>query len=113
MASCWHNPQIFWACLIRILLFCYVMLCYDSLHPNGNVLATAGLDTMVKLWDLRKFGRHNSTNGKRNKSCLNSYSVGKSINSAFFSPSGRDLLTTTMAHTCDILTNFDIDSDMK
>lgn len=84
-----------------------------SLHPNGNVLATAGLDTMVKLWDLRKFGGHNSTSGKHNRSCLNSYLVGKSINSAFFSPSGRDLLTTTMANTCDILTNFDIDSDMK
>lgn len=41
-----------------------------TLHSNGNVLATAGEDQMIKLWDLRAnslidtlHGHKNSVNG--------------------------------------------------
>jgi WD40 repeat protein len=67
-----------------------------SLHPSGNVLATGGLDCCVNIWDVRKI--NSSTTApivKQHNS--------KSINSAFFSPNGMHLLTTTMADTLDII----------
>ncbi|KAL7490215.1 hypothetical protein ACHAW6_016208 [Cyclotella cf. meneghiniana] len=71
-----------------------------SLHPNGYTMATAGLDTTVKLWDIRKMSR---TSNKIHKTPIASQNAGKSINSAYFSPSGKRIVTTTMANTIDIL----------
>ena len=73
-----------------------------SLHPNGHTLATTGLDCEVNLWDIRKF------TGLQSRSNLKPFATqrsSKSINSAFFSPSGKNLLTTTMADTLDIISD--------
>jgi len=73
-----------------------------SLHPNGHTLATAGLDCEVNLWDIRKF------TGLQSGSKLKPFTTqisSRSINSAFFSPSGKNLLTTTMANTLDIISD--------
>lgn len=57
------------------------------------------------MWDLRKF--QDSRNGKNHHSpvALASYNCGKSVNSAFFSPSGRSVVTTTMANKLDLFEN--------
>eukprot|EP00978_Attheya_sp_CCMP212_P047688 scaffold422987_cov55-Attheya_sp.AAC.1 len=73
-----------------------------SLHPNGTTLATAGLDTTVKLWDIRKL---KSTSKNSTPTPLATHISGKSVNSAFFSPSGKTLLTTTMMNTLDCIEN--------
>lgn len=78
-----------------------------SLHPNGYTLATAGLDCEVNLWDIRKFKSIKS--GKNIKPVVTQRST-KSINSAFFSPSGKNLLTTTMSDTLDIISNSHLES---
>ncbi|KAK1736333.1 WD40 repeat domain-containing protein [Skeletonema marinoi] len=70
-----------------------------SLHPNGYTMATAGLSTVVQLWDIRSMSDSKSKKPKP----LAWQNVGKSINSAFFSPSGKRLLTTTMMDHLDIL----------
>ncbi|KAL9184776.1 hypothetical protein ACHAXT_012746 [Thalassiosira profunda] len=72
-----------------------------SLHPEGNVIATAGLSRVVELWDLRMVRDRNYLGPPPVPiACQN---AGKSINSAFFSPSGRKLLTTTQANKLEIL----------
>ena len=78
-------------------LMCCAIL---SLHPNGYTMATAGLDTTVKLWDIRKMS---GTFNKIHKTSIASQNAGKSINSAYFSPSGKRIVTTTMANTIDVL----------
>jgi len=70
-----------------------------SLHPNGYALATGGLDCQVRLWDIRNVG-------KARPKPVASYNGSKSINSAFFSPSGHHLVATTMNHKLDILQDF-------
>jgi len=70
-----------------------------SLHPNGFTMATAGLSTVIQLWDVRSMSDSSSKKPKP----LAWQNVGKSINSAFFSPSGKRLLTTTMMDNLDIL----------
>mmetsp|Transcript_8604 Transcript_8604/g.19338 ORF Transcript_8604/g.19338 Transcript_8604/m.19338 type:complete len:596 (-) Transcript_8604:92-1879(-) len=74
-----------------------------SLHPDGNIMATAGLSTMVQLWDVRKMP--SSTTSTKEPKPLAWQSAGRSINSAFFSPSGMRLLTTTQSNTLDIFDN--------
>ena len=51
------------------------------------------------MWDIRMF-----QNGRKGKSPppLSTQHAGKSVNSAFFSPSGSTLLSTTMSNTLDI-----------
>ena len=75
-----------------------------SLHEHS--LATAGLDTLVQVWDARNFSRKGSRESSRNqtKPCsLAALSFGKSVNSAFFSKvGGTKLLVTTMSNTVDI-----------
>jgi len=73
-----------------------------SLHKNGNTMATCGLDCTVQLWDIRKFTESSSRSPPVNLSTMRST---KSINSAFFSPSGKYLLTTNMSDTLDIITD--------
>jgi hypothetical protein len=70
-----------------------------SLHPNGYTIASAGLSTIVQLWDVRSMSDSSSKKPKP----LAWQNAGKSINSAFFSPSGKRLLTTTMMDHLDIL----------
>jgi len=78
-----------------------------SLHPDGFSLASAGLDCTVRLWDTRKFG----CNDKKKTNCLASYHAGRSVNSAYFSPSGSQLVATTQMNTLDILNNFHLATD--
>ena len=73
---------------------------FYSLHPNGHSIATAGLDCNVNIWDVR-----NMKNSSKDQGPLVYQRNSKSINSAFFSPSGKHLLTTTMADTLDIFTD--------
>merc|ERR1712071_267250 len=65
------------------------------LHPNGHTMATAGLSTIVQLWDLRKIDKKPKP--------LAWQHAGRSINSAYFSPSGQRLLATTQSNHLDIL----------
>ena len=80
-----------------------------SLHPDENLLASAGLDCTLKIWDVRKFGggSRQSRNGRKNKmlTVVSEYNAGKSINSAFFSPSGKALLATAMTDRLEIFTD--------
>merc|ERR1711920_662144 len=73
-----------------------------SLHPNGTTLATGGLSTMIKLFDIRKLS-NTSLSDKKNPRSFARLFASKSVNSAFFSPSGSYLLATTMANNLDIL----------
>jgi WD40 repeat protein len=61
-------------------------------------MASAGLDKTVNLWDIRKFG-------SRKAKPVATQFVGRSANSAMFSPSGASLLTTSMGDTLDLLEN--------
>jgi len=74
-----------------------------SLHPNGTTLAASGNDGTVRLFDIRKF--HDSRGGSSTKKSPKSLCIqtaGRSINSSFFSPSGKSLLTTSFADRVDI-----------
>jgi WD40 repeat protein len=70
-----------------------------SLHPNGHSLISAGLNGQVQLWDIRKFG---SKNQSRLRAPICFSQSGKSVNSAFFSPSGRYIVATTQNDTLDL-----------
>jgi WD40 repeat protein len=61
-------------------------------------MATAGLDTTVKLWDIRKMKTSSKIPNQ-----VAYQNAGKSVNSAFFSPSGKRIVTTTMSNNIDIL----------
>ena len=81
---------------------------YYSLHPNGHTIATGGLATIVQLWDCRKF----ASTGKQAPKPFAWQHAGRSINSAFFSPSGSKLLSTTQANNLDILENAHLHSGL-
>lgn len=80
-----------------------------SLHPDGNIMATAGLSGVVQLWDVRKVP---SFKYDKLPKPVAWQPVGRSINSAFFSPSGKRMVTTTMSNTLEILDNAHLDSGM-
>ena len=71
-----------------------------SLHPNGNTLATCGTDGAVRLFDIRKF--KDSRNSSKRPTALGTQTAGLSVSSAFFSPSGKSLLTTSFANRLDL-----------
>lgn len=75
-----------------------------SLHSDGNILASAGLDGAVKLWDIRKFksSKHASKFATGCKPIATQQSGGKSINSAFFSASGKSIVSTTQNNYLDL-----------
>lgn len=73
-----------------------------SLHPNGHTLASAGLDCTVRLWDLRQMGDSRRRKNKKGPTPLATQQAGKSVNSAFFSPTGSRLLSTTMSNYLDV-----------
>jgi hypothetical protein len=82
-----------------------------SLHPNGYSLASAGLDGTVNVWDMRKFGDNRV--GARSRAApkpVASYNGGRSVNSAFFSPSGQYMVSTTMSNKLDIFENAHLSS---
>jgi WD40 repeat protein len=79
-------------------------------------LLSAGLDTKARLWDLRVLSSHDSLgrNSGRKESGVKGhvqpmiqpvayYEAGRSINSAFFSPSGKFVVSTTQMDRLDIL----------
>jgi WD repeat-containing protein 76 len=59
-------------------------------------MISAGLDGTVTLWDVRTLGT------TQNASPIASYNGGRSVNSAYFSPSGRYVVSTTMANKLDL-----------
>ena len=71
-------------------------------------MATGGLDCQVYLWDVRTFG----SKTKKPKA-IHAYHGVKSINSAFFSPSGNAMVTTTMHNKLDILHDFHLQKKSK
>jgi WD40 repeat protein len=56
---------------------------------------------VVRVWDLRKF----NSKTKKKSTPVASYNGGRSINSAFFSPSGSHVVSTTQANKLDLLEN--------
>jgi hypothetical protein len=66
----------------------------QSLHPDGYSFISASAHD-VALWDLRKMSRK-----------IASYNCGHSVVSAFFSSSGRHVVSTTLAHKLDVFENF-------
>lgn len=77
-----------------------------SLHPNGYSFASAGLDGTVNVWDMRKFGDSRAaTRSRAAPKPVASYNGGRSVNSAFFSPSGQYMVSTTMSNKLDIFEN--------
>jgi hypothetical protein len=63
-------------------------------------LATAGLTGMVQIWDVRALPS-SKTSQVVLKPAAWQY-LGRSINSVFFSPSGKRLLTTTQSNKLEI-----------
>lgn len=78
-----------------------------SLHRNGHTLLSAGLDCQLQTWDWRKLGDNRTSRHSKAPSPVASYHCGKSVNSAFFSPTGTYAVATTMAHKLDIFTNLE------
>lgn len=86
-----------------------------SLHPNGYSLVTGGLDCQVSLWDVRKFS-DNRSSSKRSSNAMTPISYfqsRKSVNSAFFSPSGQYVLSTTMDNRLDLFENMHLTKERK
>ena len=65
-------------------------------------MATAGLSTTVQLWDVRKVPSF-KTNSSKLPKALAYQPARRSINSAYFSPSGKNLLTTTQSDKLEII----------
>ena len=65
-------------------------------------MASCGLDGIVRLFDLRKFGDSRSSRKKKGPTPFATQSAGKSVSSAFFSPSGNSLLSTHFADKLDL-----------
>ena len=70
-------------------------------------MATAGLAGVVELWDVRKMPSQ-----KKKPKPLAWQTAGRSINSAFFSPSGTSMVTTTQADKLSILQDFHLSSGL-
>ena len=59
---------------------------------------------MVQLWDIRKFGDSRNKSHKAPKPVA-TQQVGLSISSAYFSPSGNSLVSTSNANRLDLFNN--------
>ena len=66
-------------------------------------MASAGLDGVVRLWDIRKFSDNRGGSRKKSPTPFATQSVGLSISSSFFSPSGDSLLSTSFANRLDLI----------
>lgn len=71
-----------------------------SVHPNGYNIATGGLDNSVKLWDVRYMGAKT-----RALKPIAAHHFNRSVNSAFFSPSGKNLLSTIMSNHLHLISD--------
>ena len=74
-------------------------------------MISAGLDGMVKLWDLRRLSK--TKQKSRLPQPVAEYRSGRSINSAFFAPSGRYAVSTTMGNKLDVFENLHLSSNEK
>lgn len=61
---------------------------------------SAGLDCTVALWDVRTLG--NRKTPTKIVTPIAAYNGGRSVNSAYFSPSGKYVVSTTMANKLDL-----------
>ena len=66
-------------------------------------MASGGLDGVVRLFDIRKFGDDRGHSKWKSPKPICTQHTGLSISSSFFSPSGQYLLTTSFANRLDIL----------
>lgn len=87
-----------------------VILGAISLHPDGHTMATGGLSTVVQLWDVRKVPSYEGS--RKLPEPFAFQHAGKSINSAYFSPSGRSLLTTTQNNRLEVTEDFHLGSGL-
>ena len=80
-----------------------------SLNPvDQTTLAVGGLERVVKLFDVRKFNSYSNISKKGGSKSVKSFAeqeTEKSINSTFFSPSGKYLLSTCMSNELLITTD--------
>lgn len=70
-----------------------------AINPaNEHMLATSHLNRDMRIWDVRKLTKINSVKSdyytSNEKACVASYEHGKAVTSAYFDPSGRNLLST-------------------
>ncbi|MBA0868473.1 hypothetical protein Goshw_014242 [Gossypium schwendimanii] len=71
-----------------------------SFNPqNPNVMATSSTDGTACIWDLR------STRSRKPKT-MKTASHGRAVNSAYFSPSGTSLATTSLDNNVGIISGF-------
>ncbi|KAK4360342.1 hypothetical protein RND71_019294 [Anisodus tanguticus] len=68
----------------------------DFTSDNCNIMATSSTDGSACIWDLRKVGAH------KPKSLLTVFHK-RAVHSAYFSPSGRFLATTSIDNTVGLL----------
>ena len=67
-------------------------------------MISAGLDCTVALWDVRSLGKRDALPAV-GANPIASYNGGRSVNSAYFSPSGKYVVSTTMANKLDLFEN--------
>jgi len=70
-----------------------------AINPaNENMLVTSHLNRDMRIWDVRKLTKIDSVKSdyytSYEKACVASYEHGKAVTSAYFDPSGRNLLST-------------------
>ena len=82
-----------------------------SLHPNGYSLISAGLDCTVNLWDVRRLGDSRTLRTNKAPTPVASYNGGRSVSSAFFSATGKYVVSTTMANKLDVFADFHLASN--
>jgi WD repeat-containing protein 76 len=68
-----------------------------SLHPNGYSMLSGGLDRYIRLWDLRSLQKK-----KGRPVPVHTMEGRRSVSSAFYSPSGRYVVCTTLADSIDV-----------
>lgn len=61
---------------------------------------------------MRKFSDNRASGRARAPKAVSSYTSGRSVNSAFFSPSGKYLLGTTMGDKLDLLENAHVSTNL-
>ena len=68
---------------------------------------------MVRLWDIRQLGgsKHDRRLDYEVPLAIAEYHAGRSVNSAFFSPSGSQLVATTQMNTLDMFDNFHLSTE--
>jgi WD40 repeat protein len=73
-------------------------------------MISSGLDGTVKLFDLRHLKTKKSAQSAVATPAVAEFNGVRSINSAFFSPSGQCVVTTTQNNKLDVLKDFHLES---